>query len=807
MRVPLSWLRELVAVEAEAEEIAERLTFSGTEVEEIDVVGSPGDQVVVAEVTRIAAHPKDPSLKVCTVNDGRTRPVQVVCGAPAVGAGKRYFLARAGGRLPTGRTVEVREIGGVRSEGVLCAEDELGLSDDHSGLVEAPPHYAPGTDFGQVFPPEPVFKLEITPNRGDCLSVLGIARELSALFGVPLSRPEAAVTESDPPTEHFIRVRIEDAEGCPRYTARVLTGLRVERSPLWMRRRLLLSGFRPLNNMVDITNYVLMECGHPLHAFDLDLLEGGEISVRRARAGEKIITIDGVERELDGEILVIADGRGPVAVAGIMGGKETEIRPSTTRVLLESAGFDPVRIRRGSKRLNLASESSYRFERYVDVQAVEWAGRRAAHLAQRICGVAVARSVVDRFPGRRAPVVLNCRCERVRTLTGMEIGDDRIADVLRSLGMEVRPASDGYLEVTVPSFRADVTREADLIEEVARIHGLEHIPTRDPTIPWVGSGRSRFSRMEKLRRALIGLGLQEAMNHSLTAESLLDELDPERSSRRVRLKNPLSSEQAVLRTSLLPQLLESLTLNASRQIEGVALFELGRVFFTSDRGGATEEDSLGVGLWGVVEGGIQVRSGSLSVGDVFLRVKGIVERLLEACGMVGWSFRDASRRLFAPGMCAEVIYEGNAVGVLGVIRQDLAQKRRLTPAPAMAELKVDPLLEHLDRFRGYEPLPPYPAVRRDISFVVRENVKHEDVMAVIRETGPEELASVRVFDIFYSERIGRGKKSMAYSLEYRSRHRTLRDEEVNRWVAELAAALEKKLGAVIREGPETSNSG
>ncbi|HIE11727.1 MAG TPA: phenylalanine--tRNA ligase subunit beta, partial [Kiritimatiellae bacterium] len=597
MRVPLSWLREWVAVEAGAAEIAERLTFSGTEVEEIDLVGSPGDRVVVAEVTRVTPHPKDPALKVCSVNDGHRQDVRVVCGAPCVEVGRRYFLARAGGRLPSGRSVQVREIGGVRSEGLLCAEDELGLSDDHSGLVEVDSRYAPGTGFGEVFPPEAVFKLEITPNRGDCLSVLGIARELSALFGVPLSRPGAMVTESDPPAEHFIRVRIEDAEGCARYTARVLRGVRVGKSPLWMRRRLLLSGFRPVNSMVDITNYVLMECGHPLHAFDLDRLQGGEIAVRRARARERIITIDGAERELDGEVLVIADGRGPVAVAGIMGGKETEIRPSTARVLLESAGFDPVRIRRGSKRLSLASESSYRFERGVDVQAVEWASRRAAYLAQRICGAAVARSVVDCFPGRRAPAVLDCRCERVRALTGMEIGDDRIAGVLQSLGLEVKPVCSGCLQVIVPSFRADLTREADLIEEVARIHGLEHIPTRDPSIPWVGSGASAFSRMEKLRRALVGLGLQEAMNSSLTAESLLDELDPERSSRRVRLKNPLSCEQAVLRTSLLPQLLESVTLNASRQIEGGALFELGRVFFTSEKGGVAEEESLGVGLW------------------------------------------------------------------------------------------------------------------------------------------------------------------------------------------------------------------
>ncbi len=800
MRVPIGWLKEYVDFDDTPEGLAERLTFSGMEVEGIERVGADYEGIVVGEVREVVPHPDADRLTVCRVYDGSAEH-EVVCGAPNVRTGAKIPFAPVGVTLPNGTKLKKAKIRGVESRGMLLAEDELGLSDDHTGVVILDDHWAAGTPLSEALgPPETVLDLEITPNRPDCLCLIGIAREVAALYNTGLKIPEVDLKEEDPPVEERTSVEIADTTGCPRYTARILTGVRIKPSPDWMQKRLTLAGIRPINNVVDITNYVMLESGHPLHAFDQTLLKEGRIVVRRARPGETMATLDEIERELTPETLVIADAERPVALAGIMGGAGSEIRDQTETVLLESAYFDPMTIRATARRLAINTESAYRFERGVDVGGVEWASRRAAALMAEGAEAKIACGVVDAYPNPEQERHVSCRWDAVRSQTAMDVSNDAIRSILESLTLTVTHADDAGCTAQVPTFRRDLEREVDLIEEIARIHGLDKVPTPSPQARIVpGAEDHRTNALIRLKSCLTGLGLYEIMNYSLTSDGLLNLFDRSDAGSRIVLPHPISADQSVLRTSLIPQMVETLGRNHARQIDEARFFELGRVFRQGEEG-HEEEERLSIGLMGPAGRTGLDRRDPVQPDEMFLWMKGLLEALFDVQRLSDGRMEAADFPQFEPGYSVSVILGGQVQGRMGLVRSSIRKEWRLSEPVASAELAVEPLLAHGADVVTARSVPIYPAVSRDVALVADRSVRHEDVTAVIRKAAPKELEKVELFDIFEGKAMGQGKRSMAYSLTFRSPERTLTDAEVNGYHVSVKKALCATLNVMIREG-------
>ncbi len=796
MRVPLSWLKDYVEFDDTPGNLAERLTFSGTEVEAVETVGGEYPGLVAAEVLESKPHPHAPGLTVCRVNSG-TATLQVVCGAPEVLPGHCYAYAPPGTALPDGTAVATRTLKGIDSHGMLLAEDELGLSPDHSTLLDLGPA-SPGTPLAEILgPPETVFHLEITPNRPDCLSIIGIAREVAALYGTELRLPGFDLTESARAVEDAVRVSVADPSDCPRYTARVVENVRIRPAPLQMRRRLALCGIRPINNIVDVTNYVLLECGQPLHAFDLELLEGRRLAVRRAGTREAITTLDGEQRDLPAGILTICDDSGPVAVAGVMGGANSQIRSATRTVVIESAFFAPALIRSAARALGLSTESSYRFERGVDPAGVEWASRRAAALIKDLAGGEILRGVLDIYPHPVGPRHVSCRWEAITNLLGVKAGPDEIAGRLAALGLEITERTPRGCTVSVPSRRRDIEREVDLAEEFARLHGLDRIPEPPPRSLVVPDADDTHTRATfALRARLVGLGLREVNNYSLVSPRLLDTFRADDPSSRIILPHPVSHDQSVLRTTLIPQMVVTLGRNHARQAAAhAALFEIGRTFSPGK-----EEDRLVLGLMGPAGRPPLDRRRAVTIPEMFLWLKGILEALLPANNPSRpWGLSPADIPFLTPGTAMQILVHGQSAGTAGILAPNIAAEWRFAGPVAVAEITLEPLLEDFRRIPSFSPPAQYPAIQRDVAVIVNESVKHEDVLRVIRAAAPKELASVELFDIFKGEAIGSGKKSMAYSLQYRSAQRTLTDEEANAFHAAVIEALRRELAAVVRE--------
>ena len=804
MRIPVSWFKDFVAFDASPEELASRLTFSGLDIEGIEWLGAERPGVVVGAIAWIRPHPSADSLLLCGVDTGRGE-VTVVCGARNFKAGDRVPYAGPGAILPSGTTIAEAVVRGERSAGMLCAEDELGLGEDHSGLMLLPADATPGTPFSQVVPPEPILLVEVTPNRPDCLSVIGIAREIAALYGTSLRVPEPAYAETGAPVESVARVDIKDSTRCPRYTARVFTGARLAPSPLWMRMRLLACGVRPINNIVDITNYVMIEYGQPLHAFDRTLLRNSRIVVRRARAGETMATLDGVDRAITPDMLVIADEDRPVALAGVMGGAGSEIRETTTDVLLESACFQAAGIRRTSKTLSLSTESSYRYERGVDPNLAERASRRAGQLLVELAGATAARGVVDVFPRPPKPRVVRCRFDRVRRLLGVELPAESMVSILRSLELGVEAVTRTSCRVRVPSFRGDIELEADLIEEIARLYGLDRIPARAPRSDYFSaSDDSGFRAAVRGRDLLVGLGLTEIVNYSFVSEKILDLFDPGNRPRRVVLPNPVSADQSVLRPSLIPQLTATLGYNLARQCPEAALFEIGRVFLKDPATGRlNEEDRLAIGLLGPIgRPALQTRR-PVEAEEIFLWLKGILESVGAALRAPPLSLEADEVPWAETGMAARVCAldgdQAAAIGHIGAVKSSIRAEWRLARPVAVLEVRFPALLRAVFGVPAAPAVAAYPAVTRDVALVVGQDTRHADIVATIRRDAPSELTQVELFDIYTGAGVGAGRKSLAYSLTYRSLERTLTDEEANRLHEEVKARVVKELKAEVRE--------
>jgi phenylalanyl-tRNA synthetase beta chain len=793
VKIPVSWLEELVPV-GDPAELAERLTEAGLEAHASAAVDVPAG-VVTGRILACERHPDAGRLSVCTVDVGEDAPRTVVCGAPNAKAGPVGAVALPGADLGGGFVVEERKVRGVVSRGMLCSERELGLSEDHDGILLLPEDTPVGRPLGQVLRGETVLETAPFANRGDLMSVAGVAREVAALRGTRWSppAPPAAIAGAGE-----WRVRIEDPEDCPRYAGRVVEGLRAGPSPPWLAERLSSAGVRPIMNLVDATNYVLLETGHPLHAFDRERLHGRTIGVRRARSGESLVTLDGKERIPEPGTLLITDESGPIATAGILGGAGTAVSESTTAVFLEGASFHPQRVRTGSRALRVSTDASARFERGVDPEGVGAALDRAVELLLGMCpGARLAHSVEAGAP-RLAPRRVTLRRRTLLRLLGVDPGPAVVTRVLESLGFDVAERDEGW-EATVPSFRRDVGIEEDLVEEIARIHGYERIP-ESPRFRGV-SGQPSDTRAEahwRARGILLSLGLMEVVTPGLVdaeregALMSADAFFP----RPVALRNPLSADRGALRCSLSTALAQVLATNRARATSDLAVFEVGRVFAAGPDGTVDERLRAGMLLAG---SGLAAEGALGSKSSDFFDMKGLVEVYVEQF----WGVRPRCER-FAPlpflrGRSAAVLVGGATVGCFGAPDDSM---RKVFDLPAELPLWIAELdLEAAAVQTGevlFEALPRFPAVVRDLALVVDRSRRNEDLIRVIGEAGGELLSEPRLFDVYEGAQLTAREKSLAYTLVFRAPDRSLTREEVDLLVERIVRRLERELGARVR---------
>ena len=814
MKVTLNWLKQYVVFNWSVEETVERLTMLGLEVEGVQKISGAFDGIVVAQVITRDKHPGADKLSLCRVNDG-TGERQIVCGAQNFKAGDKVPLILPGASLPMKPsdkepfTIKVGKIRGVESHGMLCSHEELLLDPEaighkkEDGLLILREDAKVGQPFGEYLGRsggDVVFDLEITPNRPDLNSLIGIAREIAAVTGNPLKLPEVRSQKSEVRTESLISVRIEDAELCPRYTARVIKGVKVGPSPDWLRSTLEKVGIRSISNVVDVTNYVMLETGQPLHAFDFHLIAKGTdgkptIVVRRAVAGEKFKTLDDQERTLTSEMLLIADESKGIALAGVMGGANTEINAQTVDVLIESAYFNPTNIRRTSKQLGLRSDASYRFERGADVSICDWASQRACQLILETAGGQLADGVVDCYPKPASLKQVNLHYSKTKDLLGIGISHADQVSFLAKLGFSVVAQQPGECTFCVPTWRVDVKRDTDLIEEIERLNGLNNTPSTPPRgALGTNAFDSVYDQISEARRILAGLGLNEATGQTLITKSEVRSQKPEEI---VALANPLSSDMDVLRPSLLPGLMHSLRHNITRKNYDVALFEIGRVF-TNMNGQTKENRNVAIAITGQRAQNFwsgEDRDAKFDLSDL----KGFVEELLEQYGVRGVAFtrRTESTALFMES--ATIALGGKLpLGEIGLVSPMLAKKYDLRDAVLLAELNLDQLIARRNAGKSFKSLPQFPSSRRDVAMLVAEAVTHEAVLQTVKQAKAANLETVELFDVFRGKNVPEGQKSLAYAFTYRASDKTLTDADVNAAHTKVVDALKGQLQAAVR---------
>jgi phenylalanyl-tRNA synthetase beta chain len=804
MKVSLNWISEYVDIEMSPDDLAHLLTMTGLEVEGMEPIGQSLDDIIVGRIVRVKSHPRSERLSVCTVDAGRER-VDVVCGAPNVVESALAPLILPGGRLPDGKLIEETRIREELSTGMLLAEDEMGLTDDHAGIMILGPDLIPGTKFSSALRfPDWVFDIAITPNRPDCANVLGIAREIAAATGKAVKMPDIRMDESGPSIEGLTSVTILDPDGCPRYAAGMIRGVKQCPSPFWMRYRLHQSEVRSISNLVDVTNYVMLEMGQPLHAFDYDRLRENRIVVRRAEEGEAFTTLDGQTRTMSRENLMICDGERAVALAGIMGGLNSEIFANTENVLIESAFFDPVTIRRGSKRMGLSTEASYRFERGADIGGVGSALRRALSLMCRLSGGTIAKGLVDNYPKPWDPPLIQLRTDHVNRILGTSLSRAAMKGYFEALEMEVRDVNENELVVQPPSFRVDVTREVDLIEEVARCYGFDQIPLTYPSIRPSEEGDSpELFLRDQIRSIMTGLGFAEIISYSFIAPESADILGAERGSPLrsfVPLLNPLTVDQSVLRTSLIPGLMGAVKTNMVHDQKGLRLFEWGKTFVQN---GEDQLPSEMIFIAGVMIGPYQEKLWYHDERDCdYYDLKGAVEAILKGIGLHEIRFK---REQDAPGYDNEVlagIYcSDRRIGQLGKVASNVMGAYDLKDEDAyLFELDVKPILTLCLRTRKFRPFPRFPAVFRDLSLLVERRIESARLVEIIRKEGGDLLESVRIFDLYEGEKIDPSEKAIAFRISYRSAHETLEGERINRLHWAIVEKIREETGGRLREG-------
>jgi phenylalanyl-tRNA synthetase beta chain len=818
MKISLNWLKDYVSGLPEPTKIADLLTSSGLEVEEIESIGQSYDGVVVGRVLDVRKHPNADRLTLCSVDVANEEPLQIVCGAPNVAADQLVPVATVGttlqlpprspGEAPEPLTLSRRKVRGEYSEGMICAEDELGLSDDHEGIMVLDDDATVGRPFAEYLQArgiplaDQILDVAITPNRPDATSHFGVARDVAALIDKAFVKPEVQLDAAGRSDD--IDITIESPEACPRYVGVVVRGATIGESPEWLKRRLTSVGLRPRNNVVDVTNFVMFECGQPLHAFDLKTLAGPAIRVRLSEREESFTTLDDIERMLPEGTLLICDAERPVAIAGVMGGANSEVTDATSDVLIESAYFDPSTVRRTAKALGLQTDSSYRFERGVDRDGQAWTAARAAELIVRLAGGTIEH-VNDVHPVEIEQPVITVRLERVATVLGVEIPRERIVRDLRAIGFEVTEDGD-TLSCIVPTFRPDVEREIDVIEEIARLFGYDNIPApRRTSIPNVTPRvRKEEVVLRSIQSRLSSLGLREVHTNSMlpreTAARFLEApLAPADDWSPVETLNPISREMATLRPSLLPGALQVMAHNHNHGQKRLAFFETGHVFGKTDRTdtlvpGYDERDHVIVAVGGIAEApGWNAAERPFDVYDV----KGIVEHLLESLGIDDVSFDSGRVDSGLTSYHATISIGGERIGLIAGLSDGIRNGYDL-PGVFFAELDMNRLVEAAAVERAYAPVSRHPVVERDIAIVLSDGVPSGSIERTIRERGGELLKDVRLFDMYAGEHIDAGRKSLAFSLVFGA-DRTLRDREVDDQVAAIVKALQEEHGAELRQ--------
>jgi phenylalanyl-tRNA synthetase beta chain len=846
MKVPLSWLKEYVDITMSPEALAHTLTMAGLEVEAIEYIGADwGDAIITAQIVHLEKVAGSDHLSYARVNTG-TEELGIICGAPNIKQGDKVPLARVGAKVGD-LTIGEKNTMGYLSQGMLCSPRELGIGNDHSGIYILDPATPLGQKLVDVLG-EVVLEFAIKANRGDLSSIIGIAREVAALTKQELRIPQPVLHEQGRPAAELVRVTVEDTDLCPRYSARIVSGIKIGPSPAWMGRRLLAAGMRPINNVVDITNYVMLEFGQPLHGFDYDLVRHHHIIVRRARPGEEMTTLDGVKRKLTPDMLLIADPEGPTAIAGVMGGAISEVNDNTTTVLLEAANFQAANVRRTSVELGLRTDASSRFEKRLDPELTVVGANRAMQLMAELAGGTVHPGIVDCYPSPPQPRTIAFSTDDVEWLTAVKVTQHEVMDALSGLGFIVVPDEhSNSMQVTVPTFRPDIVESADLVEEVLRMIGYNSIPSTIPVGPLPEPQvDSWFEREYAVRNILIGAGLNEIVTYAMISRdrmiNLLAHADAQsarvllqgarsapsngtntavaakngassaivpfdaRTLPAVTLVNPLSSDHDTMRLTLMSGLLETVQENSKRSKAGLRFFEIGRRYLPSDEANSLPDERRSVDI--AISGPAEISwFAELSRPADFYDLKGVVETLLAALHISRYRFTSTQHPTFHPGRCAllelpRMTIAGeetfSPVGVLGEVHPLVQQRYDIPQRTYMCELDLEQLYEAVPGSLTYAPISRQQELTRDLALVVDEQVPAQDIHDAIVRSGGELLRSAALFDVYTGEPIPVGKKNLTYSLAYQSQERTLTDAEVNTLQDGIIRALHEKFGAVLR---------
>lgn len=792
MKVPVNWLKDYIDIDLSPQELGDALTLSGSKVEEVIVTGDIIDKVVTGKIIELEKHPEAEKLSICQVNIGQEEPIQIVTAATNMKEGDIVPTALHGSTLADGTKIKKGKLRGAVSNGMFCSEEELGIAGDEPvvGLMILPEDTPVGKDIKEVINlQKAIIDFEITSNRPDCLSVIGIARETAATLGKEYRMPniDFKATSSNK-IEESLKVEVRD-QLCRRYMAKGITNVKIEPSPQWMQERLLEAGVRPINNIVDITNFVMIELGQPMHAFDRRQISSNTIVVERAKEGEKFTTLDGEERILDSEILNIKDGDRTIALAGIMGGLNSEVKEDTTEIVFECANFDGTNIRISSKKLALRTEASAKFEKDLDPNAVEIAMNRACNLIEELDAGEIMEGTIDIYPEKLEPHTLKVDSKWVNEFLGTSISKEDMKMYLDRLDLKTNIEGD-TLVINVPTFRCDMNIREDVAEEIARIYGYNKVPSTIPATQTLKGGKNEKQVLQtKVIDTLIGSGLNQSIAYSFVSPKVFDKvLIPEDSNLRkvVNIKNPLGEDYSIMRTTSIPSMMESLGRNYSRNNDIVRLFEIGKIYIPHEdmRELPEERNLVTIGMYGEVD---------------YFELKGVVENILHCLGVKKAKFiRESENPTFHPGKTAALYIKNELVGVLGEIHPDVSETYGVEERCYIAELNLDVLFKYSDTEKKYIPLPKFPAVTRDLAVLVDEEILVQDIEEIIKKQGGKILESVKLFDVYQGKQIPEGKKSIAYALIYRGENKTLTDNEVNKVHDKIVKTLEFKLGAELR---------
>ncbi|HCW7281906.1 TPA: phenylalanine--tRNA ligase subunit beta [Staphylococcus aureus] len=800
MLISNEWLKEYVTIDDSVSNLAERITRTGIEVDDLIDYTKDIKNLVVGFVKSKEKHPDADKLNVCQVDIGEDEPVQIVCGAPNVDTGQYVIVAKVGGRLPGGIKIKRAKLRGERSEGMICSLQEIGISSNYipksfeSGIFVFSESQVPGTDALQaLYLDDQVMEFDLTPNRADALSMIGTAYEVAALYNTKMTKPETTSNELELSANDELTVTIENEDKVPYYSARVVHDVTIEPSPIWMQVRLIKAGIRPINNVVDISNYVLLEYGQPLHMFDQDAIGSQQIVVRQANEGEKMTTLDDTERELLTSDIVITNGQTPIALAGVMGGDFSEVKEHTSNIVIEGAIFDPVSIRHTSRRLNLRSESSSRFEKGIATEFVDEAVDRACYLLQTYANGKVLKDRVSSGELGAFITPIDITADKINRTIGFDLSQNDIVTIFNQLGFDTE-INDDVITVQVPSRRKDITIKEDLIEEVARIYGYDDIPSTLPVFEKVTSGQltDRQYKTRMVKEVLEGAGLDQAITYSLVSKEDATAFAMQQ-RQTIDLLMPMSEAHASLRQSLLPHLIEAASYNVARKNKDVKLFEIGNVFFANGEGELPDQVEY---LSGILTGDYVVNQwqGKKETVDFYL-AKGVVDRVSEKLNLE-FSYRRADIDGLHPGRTAEILLENKVIGFIGELHPTLAADNDLKRTYVF-ELNFDALMAVSVGYINYQPIPRFPGMSRDIALEVDQNIPAADLLSTIHAHGGNILKDTLVFDVYQGEHLEKGKKSIAIRLNYLDTEETLTDERVSKVQAEIEAALIEQ-GAVIR---------